>query len=176
MQADLFSDRIRRRARRLQIALFVATLVTVVGAGLIAWNDFGHLLGKPSSGPLTIGFQAAKTWSTWTVQIAMSISTVIALLHLMWLLGRWTSDDVFSRASGADLRGFARWMCIGFVCQLVIPLLFLLVIRVNGTGRPGSIGFSGSDVLLLVASAVLYEAAGILDLAYGLSSEYRQIV
>jgi hypothetical protein len=94
----------------------------------------------------------------------------------MRLLGRWNSDDVFSRASGADLRGFARWMCIGFACQLIIPLLFLLVIRVTGTGRPGPIGFSGSDLLLLVASAVLYEIAGILDLAYGISSEYRQIV
>ncbi len=115
-------------------------------------------------------------FSRWATQTAASIAIFIGLSHLVRMLGRLSTREVFSPFLGEHLRGFARWMFIGFALQLCLPFLLSGIGRLLGHSRHFVIELSSGDLLLLIASAMLYEIGGLLDFGHRVESDHRQIV
>lgn len=176
MEDDYPVAQLIRRAARVKVVLLAVLVLTIAGGALFSLISLAALLGIGPGAPLGAALDDGRDWTEWAAQTISSLATIFALCHLVRMLGRGASGDIFSSSTGGNLRGFARWICVGLAAQAMLPLLVAGADHLLGLPHSESISISGSDILLIIASVVFYEIAGLLDFAHLISLEYRQIV
>lgn len=116
-------------------------------------------------------------WPTWAAQWVASAAVLMALGKVMHMLKAMAQADPFGRTVTSDLRSFAFWILMATLASILIPvalapiLRWWLQTRLEGGGQ-----ITGSDLLLVLVSAILHHVARLLDAARAMADDYRQIV
>lgn len=177
MQEDLIPLAFRRQAGLWRILLFVVIGLTALVIVIAQWVDLAALR-RISPGPVGRVLQSDNAdWVDWWVECFAGPATLFAMSRIARML-RWLAEgQVFTSMVIADIRSFAFWIMIATLASLLAPVIIAPIVANvwhMEVVRAGQV--SGSDLMLLLVSAIFFQVARLLDAARRMADEYRQIV
>jgi hypothetical protein len=162
-----FSSPLSRSARRLRLAtLFCTALVVIFGlfAALLAvsGSDLAEvrITGDPVSSATAAALFAAGLW------------------RLIRMLRRIEAGETFTSGTIGDLRGFALFTLLAALASVFLPPLVSLAAAFPREAGQVRITFdlAGSDLLAILASALLFFVTRLLREAQRIAEDNSQIV
>ena len=164
---------IRASARRLRylalaaIALFELVLVLAVFMLVAGWQREFPILHVADSG--------LPAWASATSLLLVGLFAGIALYRLSRMLRGVEAGAPF--AAAGDLRGFAFYLLLAVLASVLAPTL-LGAVAAAAAGAPHRItlALGGTELLILLVSALLFFVARLLDEAQRLADDHSQIV
>lgn len=167
----------RGRARRFRLLLIGVLIAAGLTTLLVQWVDLAALrhVSPGFAGRLLHSEHA--TWIAWVTQWATSFAVLVAIVRILHMLRIVAEGDPFSRAITADLRSFAFWVFVATIASVLIPVSAVFIARVLAHVRvDDAVEISGSDLLLLLMTAILHQVVRLLDVARVMADDYRQII
>jgi Na+/proline symporter len=176
-QDEILSPAWRQGAARSHSLVFIIMVATALVTCWVQWVDFAALRAVRRGAYGQLLQSDHPSWAAWTTQWIASAAVLLALARVMHMLRHMAKGDPFARTVTADLRAFAFWVLMATLASIFLPLALAPILGWWLQGNiegPGEI--NGSDLLLLLMTAILYHVSRLLDAARAMADDYRQIV
>jgi hypothetical protein len=163
------NDSIAQSARRLRL-LVIAGIALIVAIYLV--GQFG-----PQLGPVRV--QSDLESGGWTGQglIALALFLfVIALARLAQMLSAVADGPLFGPRVTRAFRGFAFWLFLATLVDVIAAPLLQVVERVSSGGGRAILAFELRDLLMLAGTLFLFLLARMLEQARDIETELEEIV
>jgi len=168
-EVKMDNDSIARSALRLRFIVMIG-IVLIVTIYLI--GELG-----PQIGPVLVQSQAGAEGWPGTVVTGLTLALfILALVRLAQMLTAIANGPLFGPSVTRAFRGFAFWLFLGTLADVVAPPLVALAGPLSaGRGRAELI-FELSDLLMLVGALFLFLLARMLEQARALEAELEEII
>jgi hypothetical protein len=176
MQDGSVEEAFAQRANRFRRLLLVVLVATAVGAVALQYLMLLVLLGRQSGLPAILVPGEGQSWLNFATQGISSVAVIVAILRAVQMLGPMAASEPFSSQTSKVLRSFALWLFVATASSIAIPLLVHGVAIAVGVAISGTVEVGGSDLLLLLVSAILLQLSRLLDAAAEMADDHRQIV
>lgn len=155
------------QARRLRLVV-----LAFLGLSLVAFAL--AVVGLDAAPALKIETRAPGG-SLWWAAVALT-PFAIALWRLAAMLGHVAHGQLFTPAVMTGFRGFAFWLMLSAVASLLVPVIAASVAVANAGGGNIPIIIDVRSLLFLIAAAVLFLVARMLEEAARIDAELKEIV
>ncbi|HEY0626013.1 MAG TPA: DUF2975 domain-containing protein [Allosphingosinicella sp.] len=155
-----------RSARRLRLATLFCTAMILL---------FGLLAAVVA----TTGGELAQVRTTGDPISAVATAALfsVALWRLIRMLRRIEGGETFTQGTVSDLRGFSLYTLLAVLASVLLPPMVRLASDLQKGGRTTlSFDIGGSDLIAILAAALLFFVARLLVEAQRLADENSQIV
>jgi hypothetical protein len=167
--------RVRRGARLLRYAVLTGVVV------LFATTAVALLMppGADSKVTAIVDIRAEGLPHAAAVGVAVVLCGLltVGLIHLVRMLRRLESGELFSPRVTRDLRAFALFALLSAVVStLGAPAIRLIAALSQGGASELTLGADSGDIWLLLFTALLFLIARLIDEAIRIVDDHRQIV
>jgi hypothetical protein len=172
---DSQDARVRRGARLLRYAVLsgvVVLLVTTSVALLIPPGAHSRVTAI-----IDIREEGLPHAAAVGVAVVLCGLLTVGLIHLIRMLRRLESGELFSPRVTHDLRAFALFALLSAVVSTVgAPTIRLIAALRQGGASELTLGADSGDIWLLLFTALLFLVARLIDEAIRIVDDHRQIV
>jgi hypothetical protein len=167
--------RVRRGARHLRYGVLsgvVVLLVATFAALFIPQAEHSRVAAI-----IDIHEQGMPHAAAVGVAVLLCGLLTVGLIHLMRMLRRLESGELFSPRVTQDLRAFTLFALLSAVVSTIgSPVIRLIAMLRQGGASQLTLGADSGDIWLLLFTALLFLVARLLDEAIRIVDDHKQIV
>lgn len=160
---------IARSARRFRFVVLTAiALIAII-----------YVIGRmgPQVGPFRVETHPdVPGWLGVTLTDVTLLLFVVALVRLAQMLGAIADGPLFGPPVTKAFRGFAFWLFLATLIDVVAAPVISIVQAVRAGGGPAQLVFELRDLLMLLGALFLFLLARMLEQARSLETELEEIV
>jgi hypothetical protein len=157
-------------ARRLRVAVVVVMVLLV--AGYVAAR-FRITVGATHVEYHSPGVASDIGHAIATVAVLFLLVSLARLVQMLGLIGR---GDLFSATVVRRFRGFAFWLLVSALCDLLGPIFAQLTMEAAGRTRHVRMVIDFREIIIVGTTLLLFLLARLLERAREIESENREIV